>query len=69
MTANELIKDIMTTEHIRQVDLTAALNVSQGRVSTILKSDMQTSTFIRLIHALGYEISIQKPDSDTIYTL
>ena len=61
MTIPEIVKDIIKEEHITQTHLAKKLGVSKQMVSHIMKQqDMRINTVVKILHAIGYDIFIQK---------
>lgn len=59
MNANDILKDAMKTADFRQVDLQQAMGfASQSRISAMLKSDLQVSTFVRALNVMGYDVTV-----------
>ena len=67
MTSNEIIRDIMKNEGIRQIDMQEKMGFkSQSQVSAMVRSDMRCSTLVRALDALGYIVTITKIDDEDV---
>lgn len=65
MQGNNIVKEAMTLSDVTQKDLQKLLNLkSQSSISTMLKSDMRISTFVKLLNVLNCELVVQHKSDD-----
>ena len=65
MTMQEIILDIMKKEGVKQNVLADRLKISRQALSQMLHGqDMKISTVSVILTALGYEIRVEKRESD-----
>lgn len=65
MQGNNIVKEAMTLSKVTQKDLQKLLNLkSQSSISTMLKSDMHISTFVKLLNVLDCELVVQHKSDD-----
>ena len=65
MQGNNIVKEAMTLSKVTQKDLQKLLNLkSQSSISTLLKSDMRISTFVKLLNVLDCELVVQHKSDD-----
>lgn len=59
MKINTVIKNLMATKGITQVDMTSRLKVAQSSVSGALSRDMKMSNVLRFLNELDCEVIIR----------
>lgn len=70
MQGNNIIKEAMALSNLTQKDLQKLMNLkSQSSISTMLKSDMRISTFVKLLEALNCEVTVKYKSGDKDWTL
>ena len=66
MKASVIVKSLMKTNNLRQIDMQERLGLkSQSQVSIMLRSDMRVSSLVRLLDAMGYILVIKKAPTHT----
>lgn len=70
MQGNNIVKEAMTLSNLTQKDLQKLMNLkSQSSISTMLKSDMRISTFVKLLEALDCEVIVKRKSGDKDWTV
>lgn len=70
MQGNNIVKEAMALCNLTQKDLQKLMNLkSQSSISTMLKSDMRISTFVKLLEALNCEVIVTYKSGDKDWTL
>ena len=66
MKASVIVKSLMKTNNLRQIDMQERLGLkSQSQVSIMLRSDMRVSSLVRLLDAMGYILVIKRAPTHT----
>lgn len=70
MQGNNIVREAMALSKLTQKDLQKLMNLkSQSSISTMLKSDMRISTFVKLLEVLDCEVIVKRKSEDKDWTV
>lgn len=70
MKSGNIIREVMTVSNLTQKELQAILNLkSQSSISSMLKSDMRISTFVKLLEVMDCELVVKSKASDKTWNV